>query len=136
MPLLRILRLCGTTALVCTLLVSESFAAVTVYYFHRTERCTDCLLIEQMSADVLKDTFPRELADGRLVWRPTNLDQSENIHFVFDYDLDANELVVVRGAWEQQVFNKLPEVWKLVQQPEQLRTALVDQVRKHLAQPD
>ena len=136
MPLLRILQRCGTTALVCTLLVSEGFAAVTVYYFNRTERGTDCLLIEQMSADVLKENFPRELSDGRLVWRPTNLDLSENTRFVFDYDLSSNELVVVRGDESRLAFNKLPGVWNLVQQPEQFRLLLADLVRESLAQPN
>lgn len=136
MPLRRLLQLCGTTALVCLLLVTESFAAVKVYYFHRTVRCADCLQIEQLSAGALQEVFPQALADGRLEWRPVNLDQPENTHFVFDYDLSANELVVVGIESGQPTFNKLPEVWKLVQQPDQLRSALIDQVKMQLAQPN
>ena len=136
MPLRSLVRFCGTTALVCLLLVTESFAAVRVYYFHRTVRCADCVQIEQVSAEALQEGCPQALADGRLEWRPVNLDQPENTHYVFDYDLDTNELVVVRGEGEEPVFSKLPEVWKLVQQPEQLRSALIDQVKKQLTQPN
>ena len=122
--------------LVCFLLAAESFAAVSVYYFHRTVRCSDCLLIEQLSAETLRKTFSQELADGRLEWRSVNLDQPENTHFVFDYDLSANELVVVRGAGEQAVFSKMPEAWKLVCQPAKFCSILSDLVREQLAQPD
>jgi len=117
-PLLRTLRFCGATALVCILLATESVAAVRVYYFHRTVRCGDCLRIDQMSSETLKETFHQELTDGHLEWRPTNLDLPENTHFMFDYDLNANELVVVRDDGKQPVFNKLPEVWELVTIPQ------------------
>lgn len=123
-------------ALACVLLATESLAAVRVYYFHRTVRCADCLLIEQVSADALQEVFPQALADGRLDWRPVNLDQPENTHFVFDFDLNANELVVVRGEGGTVAFSKLPEVWKLVQQPDQLRSMLIDLVKSQLAQPN
>jgi len=132
----RALRFCGATVLVFLLLATESVAAVRVYYFHRTVRCDDCLLIEQLSAETLRKTFSQELTDGRLEWRPINLDSPENIHFVFDYDLNANELVVVRGEASRPLFDKLPEVWNLVQQPDQFRSMLVNLVREHLAQPN
>lgn len=49
-----------------------------------------------MAEDVLQERFPGKLAEGDLAWLPTNADLPENAHFVFDYDLVANELVVVR----------------------------------------
>ena len=113
-----------------------SVAAVRVYYFHRTVRCGDCLRIDQMSSETLKETFHQELTDGHLEWRPTNLDLPENTHFMFDYDLNANELVVVRDDGKQPVFNKLPEVWELVYHPAKFCSMLIDLVREQLAQPN
>lgn len=129
-------RLGGVAVFLCLLLSGEALAAVKVYYFHRTVRCSDCLEIERMTAATLMETFPAELAAGRLTWLPMNLDQPENTHFLFDYELNANELVVMRETTLPAVFDKLPEVWKLVQQPEQFRSALIAMVRQHLAQPD
>jgi hypothetical protein len=40
---------------------------VTVYYFHRTARCFTCLSIETNAAQVVKDNFHQQIADGRLI---------------------------------------------------------------------
>lgn len=121
-------------AVICSLLlVTEAAAEVRVYYFHSTARCAECLRIEQLAGEVLQESFPGELASGELVWRPTNADLPENIHFVFDYDLAANELVVVWEVVAESVdVHKLQEVWNLVHDPESFRAKLVTMVRQAL----
>lgn len=112
-------------------------AAVTVYYFHSTARCAECLQIEQLAGEILQQTFARQLADGRLLWCPVNADLPQNTHFVFDFELAANELVVAWGAASQRdEWDKLPEVWNLAHDPERLRAALVPMVRQALAKTD
>jgi hypothetical protein len=126
-----------TFLLLVLLSVVDAGAEVRVYYFHSTARCTECLQIEELIGESLREVFPKELTDGRLTWRPTNADLSENAHFVFDYDLAANELVVVRDTSDRtNGWNKLPEVWKLVHNPELFRTELVNMVSKALATVD
>lgn len=137
LPANRAGRMLGA-ALVCILLLaSEAAPEVRVYYFHSTARCADCLRIEKMAGDVLQERFPGELAEGELTWLPTNADLPENAHFVFDYDLAANELVVVRdSAVRTTAWIKLPEVWNLAQNPGAFRTELVKMVRQALEKAD
>ena len=117
--------------------IARASSAVTVYYFHGTARCALCLRIEQMAEEILRDAFPGELANGELIWRAVNVDLPENAHFIVDYDLAANELVVTKGNQTQPgTWNKLPEVYRLVDDPEQFRTQLIQLGRQALARPD
>lgn len=106
---------------------------VTVYYFHSTARCAECLNIEEMAEATLRGNFAAELAGGRLSWRSINADLPEHSHYVFDYELAANELVVAtdsppeNGGWK-----KLAEVWTLAHDPETFRSRLVPLVEEAL----
>ena len=136
-PANRTRRILGAAVLCFLLLVAEVAAEVRVYYFHSTARCAECLKVEQMTGEILRENFYQELAGGQLAWLPTNADLPENSHFVFDYDLAANELVVVRDPEVRTTaWNKLPEVWNLVHDPGKFRTELLNMVRQALATAD
>lgn len=112
---------------------SSGEGRVIVYYFHGTVRCETCLLIEAMAEGTLQADFPDELADGRLLWRPLSVDLPENAHFVTDFSLGANELVVLgqrdggETAWE-----KVPDIWELAADPGRFRERLRDVVARFL----
>ncbi|HXV22060.1 MAG TPA: nitrophenyl compound nitroreductase subunit ArsF family protein [Desulfuromonadales bacterium] len=135
-PAYRTWRILGAAVVCFLLLIAEAAAEVRVYYFHSTARCAECLQIEQMTGEILQENFPRELAGGQLAWHPTNADLPENSHFVFAYDLSANELVVVRDPADRTAWNKLPEVWTLAHDPGKFLTELVKMVRQALAKAD
>ncbi len=108
---------------------------VLVYYFHGSLRCETCLFIEAVAEQTLRAEFPGELADGTLAWHPLNVEASENAHFVADFALKANELVIVRQrdgsapSWE-----KIPGLWDLAADPgllsQQLRVAVNKALKK------
>lgn len=133
--LARLLMVLVVTASFYNGTAQAAAAQVTVYYFHSTIRCVDCLEIERLAGDVLQRSFPRELASGQLIWNPVNVDLPENTHFVFDYDLAANELVVAQTDPPGN-FLKLFEVWNLARQHEQFRAELVRLVGKALLKVD
>lgn len=102
---------------------------VTVYYFHHTVRCDTCLMIEALAEMTLRAEFPSEISDGTLAWRTLDVQQTENRHFVTDFALHANELVVVReNAGEKTSWKKIPEIWELASDPEQLCLRIKDVV--------
>jgi hypothetical protein len=104
---------------------------VAVYYFHSTTRCEDCLRIEQMAKTIVREDFSQAVADGTLWWRSCNVDLPENLHFIFDFDLTANELVVVRFQEDRPShWQKVPEVWKLAWDREGLRVILTEKISK------
>jgi hypothetical protein len=69
---------------------------VVVYYFHNTEKCRECETINAWAAEALDAHFKGRLADGRLLWRPVNIDNRANGHFIREYKLKGLTLVVAR----------------------------------------
>lgn len=115
----------------CT--VPAAAMPVTVYYFHSTQRCPDCLEIERLTGEILQENFHQELASGQLSWRPLNVDLPENTHFIFDYDLAANQLVVVRERpGSKNSWHKLAQTWQEIQEPERFGSKLVQMVQQAL----
>jgi hypothetical protein len=88
---------------------------VIAYDFRNTQRCQSCITIENWTSDALKAEFAPQLADGTLIWRPLDVQQPANAHFMQDYQLTSISVVLVRytngkpGKWEN-----LQMVWQLL----------------------
>ncbi len=86
-----------------------------VYYFHRTQRCRDCLNMEDYAHDALKDGFPNALESGAIEWRAVNVEQPGQEHFVEKYDVTSSGVVLVdMRNGKQEGWQKLVRVWELV----------------------
>jgi hypothetical protein len=95
--------------------VKSHNANVIVYYFHGTFRCTTCRTIEKYSHDAIQQYFSKELGNGKLEFRPLNVEEPENRHFIQDYQLFSKALVLslVRDGKETKSKN-LTDIWTLV----------------------
>jgi len=106
---------------------------VMVYYFHRTARCFTCRSIEANAAQVIKDNFPQQIADGRLVWMPFNLDDPGGKEFEKEFDIAGSTLVVARTTDDNRVqYKKLEEVWQLIDDPEGFSEYVTDEINAFL----
>jgi len=88
---------------------------VIAYYFHGTQRCKTCRTIEAYTLEALEAEFADALSEGDLVWRPVNIDEPQNEHFVQDYNLTTRSVVLVDlrdGATSE--WTSLPHVWEFV----------------------
>lgn len=89
---------------------------VVAYYFHGRVRCASCRKIEALSGRAVRTGFPRELEDGRLEFRPVNVDEPRNRHFIAEYALAGQSLVIVRYRGGRQVgWKNLEKVWTLLE---------------------
>ena len=79
---------------------------IVVYYFHGNVRCRTCKTIEAYTRKSLETMFPKALQDGSLVFRPVNVDESNNEHFVEQYQLMTRSVVV------QEIVDNKPGRWK------------------------
>jgi len=87
---------------------------IVAYYFHGNARCKTCRAIESYSQEALESGFPDELADGRLEWQVVNTDESQNAHFVKDFQLVSKALVLVEySGSEAGELKVLQKVWRL-----------------------
>ena len=85
------------------------------YYLHGTFRCTTCRTIETYSHDAIQQYFSKELDSGKLEFRPVNVEESENRHFVQDYQLVSKSLVLsLVTDGKEAKWKYLPDIWTLV----------------------
>jgi hypothetical protein len=108
-------------------------AKVIAYYFHGTFRCSTCRTIEQYSHDAIQMYFAKELGNGRLEFRPVNVEEPGNKHFIQDYQLVTKSLVLslVSDGKETKSEN-LADIWKLVRDKDKFFQYVKDEVEKFL----
>jgi hypothetical protein len=107
-----------------------------VYYFHTTSRCSSCLRIEAWTKECLEQLFAPDLADGRLVWRPTNVEVDDNQHFVRDFKLTAKTVVVCNyRAGKTADYADLIDVWTLLNDKERFFQLVAAEVKEFLGRP-
>ena len=105
------------------------------YYFHGTARCASCRAIEAYSAEAIQKAFDKELKEGTLEWKPVNVEEKGNEHFVQDYKLYTKSLILseVLGG-KQTSWKNLDKVWELLRDKDAFEKYVQDEVRACLAE--
>lgn len=106
---------------------------VVAYYFHKTIRCEMCLAVEKQAREAIERRFPKELAAKRLVFKPLNYDEPENVHFLVDYKLQCPSLVLVRQqGGKDKKWKLLDKTWEHIVDPAKFNSYVESEVRKML----
>ena len=88
---------------------------IRVYYFHRTARCPGCLKIESLAQETVQTSFPIELENGMVTWHSVNVDDDRDAHFVDEYDLSTQSVVIAEYSGNKQLrWKNLDKVWELL----------------------
>ncbi|MBF0198936.1 MAG: hypothetical protein HQL32_14560 [Planctomycetes bacterium] len=88
---------------------------VIVYYFHGNARCKTCLAIETYSKEAIDSSFGEALKSGELEWRTVNVDESENSHYIEDFQLSTRSVVLERIAeGKRESWKDLQQVWDYI----------------------
>ncbi len=88
---------------------------VIVYYFHGNMRCPTCNTLEAYSKEAVETLFADELNSGQVELQVVNYDESWNEHYLTDYDLSFQSLVLVEIKDGREVsYKNLDEIWDLV----------------------
>jgi hypothetical protein len=113
--------------------VKSGDAKVIAYYFHGTVRCTTCRTIEKYSKEAVEHYFQNELKNGKLVFRTINVEETENHHYIQDYQLFSKSLVISLVKQDKEVtWKNLTDVWKLVGDKDKFFQYVKDEVEKFL----
>jgi hypothetical protein len=113
--------------------VKAQNSKVIAYYFHGTFRCTTCRTIEEYSRDAIQTYFAKELGNGRLQFRPVNVEEPGNKHFIQDYQLVTKSLVLSLVSDGKETKSKnLADVWQLVRDKDKFFQYVKDEVEKFL----
>lgn len=112
---------------------SPAPSKVIAYYFHRTLRCHSCLAIEKLAWQAIEAGFIDAMGEGKLEWRPMNLDQAGNAHFEKDFELTTQSLVLAKvRSGETIEWKNLADVWDLLDDPAAFERYVRDEVAKYL----
>ncbi len=102
---------------VVTAVADDTLAADRIYvsYLHGNRRCATCQKLEAYSAEAVQSGFAKLIEDSSVVWRVVNFEDSANQHYVDDYQLYSQSLVLSRVRNGKEVaWKKLEEIWTLV----------------------
>lgn len=107
---------------------------IRVYYFHRTARCPGCLKIESLSQETVQMYFPVELENGTVTWHSVNVDDAGDAHFVDEYDLSTQTVIVAEYSGGQQLrWKNLDKVWELLDTDVEFSQYVESEIRAWMA---
>jgi len=110
---------------------------VVVYYFHGNKRCNTCRTIEAYTAEAVTTGFESHIESGRVEWRPVNIDEPENEHFVEDYELTTRTVVLVDIVEGRETrWTKLERVWDLTGDKDAFVEYIAENTEAYLAGRD
>ena len=85
------------------------------YYLHGAKRCITCIKLEKLCSGAIHRYFGDMLRSGEMVYRMADYDTDEHNHFLNDFDLFAQSLVIIEmvdGKMTRWV--KLDKIWDLL----------------------
>ncbi len=103
------------------------------YYFHPTQQCVTCRTIQAYAKEAIEAKYGDLLKAGVIEWRPLDVEQRPNNHFIGDYRLVTSSLVLVKfnngkkGDWRT-----LEKTWTLVRKKAELIQYVQANVEKFL----
>lgn len=111
----------------------ENNAHLVVYYFYGNRRCYSCVTIQRLTQKALEQGFADELRRGKIEWRPTNVETPETQHFIADYRLSSQSVILSQVKNGQQVgWQNLQQVWYLLGNAEEFIAYVQDGIRAAL----
>jgi len=111
----------------------SSMHQLVVYYFHGTQRCSNCIKIEAYTREVVDSSFSTQLKDSTIVWRLINTDEDVNKHFRDDYQLFTKSVVLSDLADGKQVrWKNLDKIWEYLGDKAAFQTYIRDEVTAYL----
>ena len=111
----------------------QSSHKVIAYYFHGRARCRSCILIESYTKEAIYRDFENELKTGRLEWRPVNVEEPDNSHFIKDYKLYTKSVIIADIQDSRQIrWKNLEKVWELIYDKDDFLNYISDEIKAYL----
>ncbi len=92
---------------------------IKVYYFHSAKRCGPCIQIEEWTEEAIRTAYTEKLKTGALQWHVINISEPANEHFIKDYQLYTQTVILAEFKDGQQIrWKNLDQVWQLLRNKE------------------
>lgn len=101
----------------------------TVFYFYSNTRCPTCFKLEKYTLESLKENFQSELASDKIVFKPINVSEPKNKHYLDDYQLYTKSVVLDNGKGK---WKNLDQIWYLVRNKEKFNMYIYTETKKFM----
>ncbi|UCG38262.1 MAG: hypothetical protein JSV00_08710 [bacterium] len=106
---------------------------IVIYYFHRKFRCQACGPLEETLRAMVQGRYEQQFRTGVLAMCVINLDEPENRHFLDDFRLLSNSLVIAeKRKGVVQRFTNLEAIWDITEGTEAIAGFLHREVSRYL----
>ena len=110
---------------------TQNSEAVVVYYMHGSVRCVSCNTIEAMAKKLVDRDYAPLLKSGRLRWSEVDFQKRSDLAKTFG--LVSSCVVVANMKGEELLdFQRLDEVWTLMDQPKLFEAAIAKAIAKYI----
>jgi len=93
-----------------------------VYYFHGSMRCITCRRIEQYTKETIETDFAEAIREGLVVFREMNMETKENKHYVNEFQLYTQSVVLTREKDGKILkWKNLDQIWNKVKKQEDFK---------------
>lgn len=105
-----------------------------VYYFHSSKRCMSCNFIEEQTVSAINENFTDQLKNKELEIRIVNVSEPENRHFIDEYELITQSVVLVEKKGNADIRQKkLEEVWDFVGDIEPFKNYIYNETKNFIS---
>jgi hypothetical protein len=114
-------------------IIGEKDHKVVVFYFHGTFRCLSCMRLEQLTLTAIEEKYEKEMENGLLEVKITNVDEPDNKHYIKDYGLYTKSVIVSDVLNGKEVrWKNLTKVWELLRKEEAFKAYIQAEVGTYL----
>ncbi|MBF0314151.1 MAG: hypothetical protein HQK52_12100 [Oligoflexia bacterium] len=100
-------------------------------YFHSTNRCMTCNLMEGYIRDVLKDSFNKEIEEGSLTFKSINIDEASSSHYIQDYQLQSISFFLsLKKDGKEVKFENVDKIWQLARNEDAFKKYIKAEIKK------
>ncbi|MDD3148083.1 MAG: nitrophenyl compound nitroreductase subunit ArsF family protein [Candidatus Riflebacteria bacterium] len=110
---------------------ASSERLVKIFYMHATFRCVTCNSIESKAKQLVEREFSEAWNHKKILWEEVNFQENEALAKKFDVVASCIVVTVIQSN-EIIEFNRLDEVWPLLEKPAEFDAYVANAVRKAL----
>lgn len=110
---------------------SSEEGLVRLYYMHAMFRCVTCNSIEEQAKALTDKEFSAELSDKKIEWVEVNFQEDRKLAEKFDVVASCVVVAVVK-AGRIESFERLDQVWTLLEKPEEFNAYVRKAIDKAL----
>ncbi len=111
---------------------NENVEKIEVVHFHGAHQCYSCLTVGKYALKTIKEKFPKEYKNGKIVYKDINAELPENKDIVMKYQASGSSLFVNAIRNGRDSIEEDTDVWRLISNETQFINYFSNKINKLL----